>query len=158
EFETGCTYDDTSIRSNAFCGQCSLTGNTLVSGNTRSANYLCFAYKILNSYVSEIGLTIQVNGDTTNTYWTSISFSPIADKLWHYTCVDVRAAVSSQSSVYSSAYLFVITSAWLNQNIRQGIMIDTVTLRTVLPNGYEDRSLYPIDGASNMSLCTFPFY
>ncbi|CAF1415369.1 unnamed protein product [Rotaria magnacalcarata] len=158
EFETGCTYDDTSIRSNAFCGQCSLTGNTLVSGNTRSANYLCFAYKILNSYVSEIGLTIQVNGDTTNTYWTSISFSPIADQLWHYTCVDVRAAVSSQSSVYSSAYLFVITSAWLNQNIRQGIMIDTVTLRTVLPNGYEDRSLYPIDGASNMSLCTFPFY
>ncbi|CAF3925163.1 unnamed protein product [Rotaria sp. Silwood2] len=158
EFETGCIFDETRITSNAFCGQCSLTGNTLVSGNTRSANYLCFAYKIFNSYVTEIGLGIQINGDTTATYWTSISFSPVADKFWHYTCVDVRATLTSQSSMYSTAFSFVIINAWLNQNIRQGIMIDTVTVRTVLPIGYEDQSLYPIDGASNFSSCNFPFY
>ncbi|CAM2722167.1 unnamed protein product [Rotaria socialis] len=158
EFEANCVYDETRITSNAFCGQCSLIGNTLVSENTHSANYLCFAYRIFNSYVSEIGLHVQINGDTIATYSTSISFSPIADKLWHYTCVDVRAALNAQSSVYSTASSIVITGAWLNRNIRQGIMVDTVTVRSSLPIGYEDRSLYPIDGASNSSSCTFPFY
>lgn len=156
EFET-CTFDETLIRSSAFCGQCSSRGNTLVSGNTQAANYLCFAYKILNSYVTEIDVSVQINGDTSTNYWASISFSPVYDKLWHYTCVDVRSALNAQSSMYATAYAFVITSAWLNRNIQQGIIVDTVTLRTSLPIGYEDRRLYPIDRAANSSACTFPF-
>jgi len=158
DFETNCVYDETPMATRAFCGKCSLVGNTLVSSNTRGADYLCFAYRLLNSYVTEIALSIQLNGDTKTTYWPSITFTPVADKLWHYTCLNVRSILNAQSSTYSSASSMVITGAWLNRNVLQGIMIDTVTVRTSLPIGYEDRSLYPIDQASNSSACVFPFY
>ncbi|CAF0819146.1 unnamed protein product [Rotaria sp. Silwood1] len=157
DFETNCIYDETSITTNAFCGQCSLNGNTLVNGNNKTGNYLCFAYRILNSYVTSLDLGIQINGDTTTTLWPSISFSPNADKLWHYTCIDIRARLLSQSSIDSIVSSIVITYAWLNDNIKKGIYIDAVSIRTSLPQGYEDVSLYPID-QSNSSLCVFPFY
>lgn len=158
DFETNCVYDETPLTNKAFCGKCSQVGNTLVSGNTRAADYLCFAYRISNSYVTEIAFSIQLNGDTKTTYWPSIPFSPVADKLWHYTCLNVRSILNAQSSTYSSASSMLITGAWLNRNVLQGIMIDTVTVRTSLPIGYEDRSLYPIDLSSNSSTCVFPFY
>jgi hypothetical protein len=156
DFEAGCTFDETNIRSNAFCGQCSLTGNTLVTGNTRGGNYLCFAYKILNSYVTEINVGVYLNGDTTTEYWPSIPFTPIADGLWHYTCIDVFSTLSSQSSTYSSASSLVLNYAALSEDILQGISIDVVTVRMALPIGYEPQSLYPID-QTNTSSCVFPF-
>ena len=157
EFETGCTFDETSIQTNAFCGQCSSNDNTLVSSNTRPGDYLCFAYRLLNSYVVSIGVNAQVNGDTTTTISTSISFSPQADRLWHYTCVNVRAQLVAQSSISSSASSLIITKAWLNNNIRKGIFVDSVTLRISLPVGYEDVTTYPVDQPASPSSCTFPF-
>ncbi|CAF4171105.1 unnamed protein product [Rotaria magnacalcarata] len=156
DFETDCVFDETNIRSNAFCGQCSLTSNTLVTGNTRSGNYLCFAYKILNSYVTQVDVGVYLNGDTTTEYWPSIPFTPIADGVWHYTCIDVFSTLSSQSSTYSSASSLVLNYAALSENIQQGISIDAVTVRTALPIGYEPQSLYPID-QTNISSCVFPF-
>jgi hypothetical protein len=156
DFETDCTFDETNIRSNAFCGQCSLTGNTLVTGNTRGGNYLCFAYKILNSYVTDINVGVYLNGDTTTEYWPSIPFTPTADGLWHYTCIDVFSILSSQSSTYSSASSLVLNYAALSEYIQQGVYIDEVTVRTALPIGYEPQSLYPID-QTNTSSCVFPF-
>jgi hypothetical protein len=158
DFETNCLYDETSITSTAFCGQCSYIGNTLVNGNTYPGNYLCFAYKLLNTYVILIDLGIEINGDTTTIYYPSISFIPKADSLWHYTCIDVLTQLSAQSSIYSSASSFVINYAWLDRSIANGIIIDTITVRTALPTGYEDESLYPIDEPSSSYSCVFPFY
>ncbi|CAF2963963.1 unnamed protein product [Rotaria sp. Silwood2] len=157
DFERNCIYDETPITTNAFCGQCSLNGNTLVNANNKTGNYLCFAYRILNSYVKSIDMGIQINGDTTTTLWPSISFSPKADKLWHYTCIDIRARLLSQSSIDSTVSSIVIKYAWLNDNIKKGIYIDSVSIRTSLPQGYEDVNTYPIDQSINSS-CVFPFY
>jgi hypothetical protein len=156
DFETGCTFGETNIRSTAFCGQCSLTGNTLVTGNTIGGNILCFAYKIVNYYVTEINLGIYLNDQTTTEYWPSISFTPIADGVWHYTCIDVFSSLSSQSSTYSSASSFVINYAALSEDILEGVSIDVVTVRTAFPFGYENGSSYQID-QSNTSSCVYPF-
>lgn len=156
DFETNCVYDETPITTSAFCGQCSLNGNSLVSNNNASGNYLCFAYRILNKYVNSINFGIQVNGDTTSTTWPSLAFSPRADKQWHYVCVDVFNGLRSQSSIGSTATSIVITNAWLSNYVRKGIFIDAVTVRNALPTGYEDITQYPIDQSSN-GLCVFPF-
>ncbi|CAF4844166.1 unnamed protein product, partial [Rotaria magnacalcarata] len=81
--------------------------------------------------------------------WPSISFSPQADKLWHYTCIDVRATLISQSSIDSTVTSIIIIYAQLNDNIKNGIFIDAVSIRTLLPLGYEDISTYPIDQSNN---------
>jgi hypothetical protein len=157
DFESNCVYDETPVRTNAFCGQCSFNGDTLLSSNTQTGNYLCFAYRILNNYVTTIDLGIQVNGDTTTTNWPSISFSPQADSLWHYTCIDIQATLIAQSSIASTVSSIVITNAWLTNDIKQGIYLDAVTIRTALPNGYEATTTYPVDQSANGS-CVFPFY
>jgi hypothetical protein len=157
DFETSCSYDETSITTNAFCGQCSQIGNTVVNGNTKTGNYLCFAYKLLHNYVILIDLAIQINGDTSTTYYPSISITLISNQDWHYICVNVLEELSEQLSGYSSVSSLIITYAWLDRYIENNIYIDTVTVRTALPNGYEDQSLYPIDQSSTSS-CVFPFY
>ena len=157
DFETNCIYDDTPITTNAFCGQCSYTGNTLVNRNTRSGNYTCFAYRLLNNYVTSIGTGVQINGDTTTTIWQEISFTPTADQYWHYTYIDIRANLIAQSAIDSSVSSIVISYVWLNRNIKKGIILDAVSVRTALPYGYDDISSYPID-QSLYSSCVFPFY
>jgi hypothetical protein len=156
DFES-CVYDDTPVTTNAFCGQCSLNSATLVGSNSAAGGILCFAYRITNTYVTSIGFGIQINGDTTTTLWPSISFSPKADSLWHYTCINVNAQLISQSSIDPSVSSIVITTAWLSNDIKNGIFLDAVSIRTALPTGYEDISTYPIDQSAN-SLCVFPFY
>jgi hypothetical protein len=156
DFEN-CVYDDTPVTTNAFCGQCSSNTNILIGSNSASGNILCFAYRVLNSYVIYLNLGIQVNGDTSTTTWPTLSFSPKADKLWHYVCIDVSARLISQSSIDPSVSSILITYASLTNDIKQGIFIDAVTIRTALPNGYEDPSTFPIDQSANSS-CVFPFY
>jgi hypothetical protein len=158
DFETNCIYDETSITSDAFCGQCSQTGNTLVNGNTQGGNYLCFAYKLLSNYIITLDLNIQINGDTMTTYYPTISLTLITDTFWHYTCINVFAQLVAQSSISSTTSSLVINYATLNPDIRNGIMIDTVTIRTALPMGYVNQSLYPIDEPSSPYSCVFPFY
>lgn len=155
DFEN-CVYDETPVTTNAFCGQCSFNGNTLIAGNTAAGSILCFAYRILNNYVTSIGFGIQVNGDTTTTNWPSISFSPQADRLWHYTCIDVRANLVGQSSIDASVSSLVITNAWLSTNVKNGIYLDAITIRSSLPYGYEATNTYPVDQSANGS-CVFPF-
>ncbi|CAF3954248.1 unnamed protein product [Rotaria sp. Silwood2] len=157
DYETNCIYDNTPITINAFCGQCSYIGNTLVKGNTRSGNYLCFAYRLLNNYVTSISTTVQIISDTIQTIWSDISFTPIADHNWHYTCIDIRAKLISQSAIASSVSSIIITDASLNRNIKRGIIIDTVSIRTALPYGYDIASSNSSVQSLNSS-CIFPFY
>lgn len=156
DFESNCVYDETPVTMNAFCGQCSSNGNTVVSGNTASGNILCFAYRLLNDYVTTVSMSYQANGDTTTDRWASFSFAPQADRLWHYTCVDVRATLLAQSSIDSSVSSLVIKYAWLSNNVRKGIFLDAVTIRTAFPYGYEATTSYPVDQSANGS-CVFPF-
>ena len=157
DFESNCYYDETPIKLNAFCGQCSYIGNTLVSGNTQSGNYLCFAYRLLNSYVTSITTSVQINGDlTTTTIWQEIPFTLIADQNWHYICVDMRAQLIAQAAIDSSVSSVVITYAWLNQYVQRGIILDAISVRTALPYGYDDSSSYSLDQSDNSS-CVFPF-
>jgi hypothetical protein len=156
DYESNCVYDETPITTNAFCGQCSYNGNTIISSNTASGNYLCFAYRILNNYVTSLNFGIQINGGTTSTSWPSIPFSPQADQLWHYTCINVYAALLAQASIGSTVSSIVITNAWLTNDIKNGIYLDAVTIRTALPVGYEATTTYPVDQSANGS-CVFPF-
>ena len=156
DYETSCVYDETPITTKAFCGQCSYNGNTIISSNTASGNYLCFAYRILNSYVYSIGLGVQINGDSTSTLWPTLSFSPQADQLWHYTCINVYARLVAQSSISSTVSSIVITNAWLSNYVKNGIFLDAVTIRSSLPLGYETTTNYPVDQSANGS-CVFPF-
>lgn len=157
DFESNCVYDDTPLTTQAFCGQCSYNGNSLISENTASGHILCFAYRVTNQYVTSMGLGVQVNGDSSSTIWTTISFTPKADALWHYTCIDIRATLISQSTISSTVSQLLIQHAWLNYNIKNGIYLDTIAIRTALPVGYEDTSSSPIDQSANSS-CVFPFY
>ncbi|CAF3664415.1 unnamed protein product [Rotaria sordida] len=157
DYETNCIYDNTPITINAFCGQCSYVGNVLVNGNTRSGNYLCFAYRLLNNYVTSISTSVQILGDTIQTIWQDIPFTTIADHNWHYTCLDIRAKLISQSAITSSISSIIITYAVLNRNIKKGIIIDTVSIRTTLPYGYDNINSYPNVRSLNSS-CIFPFY
>lgn len=157
DFETNCIYDTTPITINAFCGQCSKVDNLLVSGNTQSGNYLCFAYRLLNNYVISITTNIQINGDTIQTFWQDIPFTPIADQQWHYTCIDIRAQLISLSAITPSVSSITLLYAWLNREIRNGIIIDTVTVRKALPPGYENTNSTTTNPSLN-SPCIFPFY
>jgi hypothetical protein len=156
DYESNCVYDETPVTTNAFCGKCSYSGNTLIPYNTASGNYLCFAYRILNNYALTIGLGIQINGDPTNTIWPVLPFSPQADQLWHYTCINVYTALIAQSSIASTVSSIVITNAWINYDIKDGIYLDVVSIRTSLPVGYEAATMYPVDQSANGS-CVFPF-
>jgi len=156
DFESNCVYDETPITTQAFCGQCSYNGNSLVSSNIASGHILCFAYRVLNQYVTSIGLVVQINGDSSSTVSTTINFSPKADLLWHYTCIDIRSTLISQSTISSTVSQLLIQDAWLNYNIKSGIFLDTISIRTALPVGYEDSSSYPVDQSANSS-CVFPF-
>jgi hypothetical protein len=158
DFETNCVYDETSITSDAFCGQCSQTGNQLVSSNTQSGNYLCFAYKLLSKYTITLDLTVQINGVTTTIYYPSISLTLTADTLWHYTCINVFNQLITQQSIPSTSSSIVILYASLNPDFFNDIMVDTITIRTSLPIGYEAQNLYPIDEPSPPYSCVFPFY
>jgi hypothetical protein len=152
DFETNCIYDGTPITINAFCGQCSYIGNSLINGNTQAGNYLCFAYRLLNNYVTSIGIGVQINGDTTTTIWEDIPFSPKADQYWHYICIDINANLISESAIPASASSMIIIYAWLNIDVLNGIFIDTISIRTALPNGYDDINSYPINQSINSAI------
>lgn len=156
DFELNCVFDETSIRTNAFCGQCSSNDNSLVSVNSNAGRYLCFAYRILNQYVTFIGVGVQVNGDTTTTFWADIPFTPTADLNWHYTCVDIQNELITQGTILTTDSSLVIKYAWLKNKIKSAIFLDTITIRNGLPSGYESASSIPIDQSVNGS-CVFPF-
>ena len=158
DFETNCVYDQSiPITTNAFCGQCSINSNVIISSNTQYGNYLCFAYRVLNSYVISLNLAIQIDGITTTTIYPSLSFSPKADSFWHYQCINIQSSLVSQGTLSSSSSSIVIVSASLSNYIKKGIFIDAVSIRISFPNGYEDPSSFPIDQSATSS-CVFPFY
>ena len=156
DFESDCIYDDNPITDNAFCGQCSYMGNNLLYGNTGLGNYLCFAYRTSDIYLTTMTIYVKSNSDTSISVWAEIPFIPITDFAWHYTCLDIRAILVSRNSISSSASSLVIEHAWLNNKITNGLYVDAITTRTALPVGYEAMEIYPVDQSANNS-CVFPF-
>ena len=155
DFESNCAFGDAPIRINAFCGQCASNGNTLATGNTQVGHIICFAYRLTNHYVISIGFGVHINGEPWG-IWSEIPFAAKADQLWHYTCIDVQTTLISQSIIHPTASALIIGYAWLNNNVKKGIFIDAVTIRSSFPIGYEDANSYPVDQSANSS-CVFPF-
>jgi hypothetical protein len=63
----------------------------------------------------------------------------------------------TQQSIPSTSSSIVIQYASLTPDFFNDIMIDTITIRTSLPIGYEPQNLYPIDEPSPPYSCVFPF-
>lgn len=160
EFEDGVAYDDvTVITDKAFCGRNAFSHSVAVNlflDNTESAKFICFAYKIpINSRLS---LEYEVQGD--DEFYLSQRFQYdlklIADAHWHYECFDLFEITIELEFTFSNIENFVVTFLQI-KNIPDGGSIDTFTLRTSLPAGYEEtREISSMD-KSNVDSCSFPF-
>jgi hypothetical protein len=164
EFETEIVYDETTaITDMAFCGHSSTTAGPysevlLVNGNTQTADYMCFAYK---SHAIAIIMVFQVesNDDPNSITSEYISISLIADTRWHYKCITLRDTLGTSSSTYLTVATFIITNVYVYgpQYTTYSILLDTVTLRTAMPMGYEDAYAISMTDQSSSNQCTFPF-
>ncbi|CAF3361993.1 unnamed protein product [Rotaria sp. Silwood1] len=158
EFETANPYDDSIIITNmAFCGRDALTSGYLVIGNMRPADYMCFAYKIPPSGGTVImRFYVQSDGDSSTNTYENITMQLNQDGHWHYTCIDLLNTLQQHSVTYLTIDTFLIMNVYLN-SYPFGSMFDTVTLRTSVPNGYEDQDTVTTTDQSSSGQCTFPF-
>ena len=62
---------------------------------------MCFAYKLTNPIV-EIGFQVLVDGEWTKNAFATIN--TIADKEWHYTCIDLYQALLKSWSTNAATY------------------------------------------------------
>ncbi|UJR08495.1 hypothetical protein I4U23_012761 [Adineta vaga] len=162
EFETLTTSNGVSPMTNTvFCGRkAALVNNyqNLITDNSELADYMCFAYKLPNG-IESLRLYMRVESDKNFDMYTSdnivTSISLISDTYWHYTCLDLREILEAYSLEYFAASVFVIKNVYLGSE-SNGVLIDTVTLRTSKPFKYENE--YLLDMYDQSSSCTFPFY
>ncbi|CAF3962866.1 unnamed protein product [Rotaria sp. Silwood2] len=158
EFETANPYNDSIITSNmAFCGRGALTSDYLVIGNMQPAEYMCFAYKIPpNSATIIMDFNVQSDGDSSINTYEYIRMQLNQDGHWHYTCINLLNTLQQHSVTYLTIDTFLIMSVYLN-SYPFGTRFDTVTLRTSLPNGYEDQDTVTTTDQSSSGQCIFPF-
>lgn len=160
EFETEHVYVDTStITESAFCGHNSLSANGLVkliANNTNPADYICFAYNI--PIGTKIFMTYMIQGEENflpdQTFQIELSLT--ADTHWHYICINLKDSTANMDFMYSSIQNFTIQYVII-QNMTYGGKIDTLTLRTSIPQGYEETNNIKSSDQSLWNDCTFPF-
>ncbi|CAF0883351.1 unnamed protein product [Rotaria sordida] len=158
EFETASPYDDSIIITNmAFCGRDALTNGYLVTWNMQPADYMCFAYKIPPSGGTVImRFYVQSDGDSSTNTYEYITMQLNQDGHWHYTCIHLLNTLQQHSVTYLTIYTFLIMHVY-PYSYPFGSMFDTVTLRTSVPNGYEDQDTVTTTDQSSSGQCTFPF-
>lgn len=158
EAETATSYNDSVIVTDiAFCGRNAITNGLLVTSNTLPADYMCFAYKIsLNTFAATMIFEVQSDGDSSTHTYEYIGIQLNQDGRWHYTCINLLDMLQQHSVAYWSIGTFLIMSVRL-QNYQSGTMFDTVTLRTSLPNGYEDQNVVYTTDQTSSGQCIFPF-
>ena len=159
EFEDSNPFDESyDITNMAFCGRGALRNSSLnlISGNTVAADYMCFAYKIATG--GSITMNLLVASDGNPPVLESIAMNLIADSLWHYQCINLRDTLEAYSLTYITVTTFIINQVNLNYFVPLSIMIDTVTLRTDFPLGYEDNTAINSTDISDAGPCTFPFF
>lgn len=141
----------------AFCGQNSITHGYLVSNNLQPADYVCFAYKMTNGTLTQILLHVQSDGDSPINRNEYISFSPITDNRWHYTCLKFIDELESHDPIYATVTSFLISNIQV-MTYNGAVRFDTVSLRTSLPEGYEEQYYISISDQSSVNGgCSFPF-
>ncbi|CAM4838515.1 unnamed protein product [Rotaria magnacalcarata] len=159
EFEVSNSFNETfNIEDQAFCGRSALTSSRqcLVCENTFIADYFCFAYKITTGNL--IFLNYLVQSDDNQPVFERISLNINSDSRWHYKCINLRDTLESYSFTYLSVTSFLIIQVKLDNVVPPMIMIDTVTLRTSLPTGYEEDSIILSTDQSSSGVCSFPFF
>ena len=116
---------------------------------------MCFAYKIPTGI--SISMNFDVQSDGNPAVSESILLTLRADERWHYKCIDLSYMLEQHSPSYATVISFVINRVYLNSFTPAGVMIDTVTLRTLLPIGYEEIEIIDATDKSSTGPCTFPF-
>ncbi|CAF3773837.1 unnamed protein product [Rotaria sp. Silwood1] len=158
EFEISSPYDETFIITDmAFCGRRALTNSNeyLVNGNTLTAEYMCFAYKITTT--DPIFMNFQVQSDEDPPVIEHILLTLRNDSRWHYKCINLREMLEQYSMAYLTVTSFLISRVYLDYYVPSSVMIDTVTLRDSLPVGYEEDNMIMSTDQSSTGLCRFPF-
>lgn len=159
EFESGNSYNNEvyDIREMAFCGKDSLRNSSqyLVFGNTFSADYLCFAYKI--SQGNSITMNFLIENDGNPPILENIPMNFKSDSRWHYQCIELRDMLETYSLTYLTVSTFIIHRINVSSFSPFSVMIDTVSLRNVLPIGYEDDLALNWTDRSSIGQCSFPF-
>lgn len=159
EFEDSGSYDQTfDITDMAFCGRGALRNSSqnLIYGNTLVADYMCFAYKIATG--GSITLNCLIASDGNPPVLENIPINLRTDSLWHYTCLDLSDTLQQYSVTYLTVTSFVFIQVNISYFVPLSIMIDTVTLRSDLPIGYEDDTTIMSTDQSSGGPCTFPFF
>ena len=64
---------------------------------------LCFAYKIV-SPITQLGISVVIDGDPTTQTNAYIQINTIADNQWHYTCIDMYRGLLSNWGTTESIY------------------------------------------------------
>ena len=159
EFENVNPYNNElyDIRDMAFCGQNSLRNSSqyLVFGNTIYADYLCFAYKITRG--NSITMNFLIENDGNPPVLENIPMNLKSDSRWHYQCLELRDMLEQYSLTYLTVTTFIIQQINLNSFTPLTVMIDTVSLRNVLPIGYENDLALNWTDRSAIGQCSFPF-
>lgn len=158
DFEVTRSYDDPfTIRNMAFCGRSALTdlSQPLVIGNPLEVEYMCFAYKIPTG--SPIVMDFDLQNDGNPPITEHIPLTLRTDGRWHYKCIALRDMLEDHSLSYLTVTSFVINRVSLSSSPPAGGMIDTVTLRSSLPIGYEESEIIYLADQSSTGPCTFPF-
>lgn len=164
EFEIDNAYDESfNITDTAFCGRsAAVVGvgrQSLIVENTMTASHMCFAYKLPNG-MSNITMFFNVESDvdfgSTTQETVPILLQLMADARWHYKCIELEVALQGYSYAYLFITWFVVKDVYLDSQ-SSGAMIDTVTLRTSLPSGYEAEDQVYARDQNVYSNCTFPF-
>lgn len=159
EFESGNSYNNElyDIREMSFCGKNSLRNSSqyLVFGNTISADYLCFAYKITQG--NSITMNFFIENDGNPPVLENIPMNLKSDSQWHYQCLDLRNMLENYSPTYLTVTTFIIQRINVSSFSPFTVMIDTVSLRNNLPIGYEDDLVLNYTDRSAIGQCSFPF-
>lgn len=158
EFENSDSYDQTSIINDmAFCGHSAFTASngSLVEGNMQTADYMCFAYKVVSQ--DYIIMHFFVQSDEDPPVMEEIQLDVTGDSHWHYRCLNLRQTLQEHDYRYLSVTTFVIQQIYINSYTPSTVNIDTFTLRNSMPIGYEEEHTNELFDQSSIGQCTFPF-
>ncbi|CAF4003686.1 unnamed protein product, partial [Rotaria magnacalcarata] len=155
--DVGCSNDTLNIIDMAFCGCGALKDSSqyLVTGNNQVAAYMCLAYKVVTG--GSLTLNFLVVSDSNPPVLETIPQTITADSLWHYNCIDLLDMLVQYDPMYMAVTTFTILQVNISYFTPLTIMIDTVTLRTDQPIGYEDSNILTETDISGLGPCTFPF-
>lgn len=88
-----CTYGSNRLNDTTFCGRCAKRNVKTLFRNFNSSldyKYVCFAYKLTAQELTTLSFDVLDYYGNVNSF--SAAITTIADRQWHYKCVDLAVA------------------------------------------------------------------